>query len=256
MNIALNAVLFAAALFAGMLLAQNVGLRIGRRRLMAEGESARAGLGAIDGAVFGLMGLLVAFSFHGAASRFDTRRGLVVQEANDIGTAYLRLDLLPPAAQPRLRDLFRRYVDTRLEVYRRLPDVAAAREALARADALQREIWTASVDAAREAPQATMLLLPALNAMIDITTTRTVAMQTHPPLLVFAMLGFLAIACALLAGYGMAGARSTSLLHVVGFAAILTVTVYVILDYEFPRFGVIRLDPVDRLLVDARQAMK
>ena len=256
MNITLNAVLFAAVLFAGMLAAQELGLRAGRRRLAAEGEASRSGVGAIDGAVFGLMGLLVAFTFSGAASRFDARRHLVVQEANDIGTAYLRLDLLPPAAQPRLRDLFRRYVDTRLEGYRRIPDVEAAGEAFSRAERLQREIWTASVETAREAPQATMLLLPAINSMIDVTTNRTVALQTHPPLLVFVMLGFLALASAVLAGYGMAGSKSRSLLHVVGFAAILTITVYVILDYEFPRVGIIRLDPADHLLVDVRQSMR
>ncbi|HTR01982.1 MAG TPA: DUF4239 domain-containing protein [Thermoanaerobaculia bacterium] len=252
----IDASLFAAILFAGMLIAQEMGLRAGRRRLAAEGESARTGLGAIDGAVFGLMGLMIAFAFHGAATRFDVRRDLIVREANDIGTAYLRLDLLPAPAQPPLRELFRRYVDARLEVYRRLPDVSAAREALARAEALQRQIWTASVEAARDAPQATMLLLPALNAMIDVTTTRTTALQTHPPAVVFAMLGFLALACSLLAGYGMAGAPSRSLLHVFAFAAILTVTVYVILDYEFPRHGLIRVDSVDQLLVDLRQAMK
>lgn len=252
----LNAFLFAAVLFAGMLVALEAGLRIGRRRLAAEGERARTGLGAIEGAVFGLMGLIIAFAFHGAASRFDTRRGLVVEEANDIGTAYLRIDLLPTAAQPKLRDLFRRYVDARIEIYRRLPDAAAARDALVRADGLQREIWTASVEAAREAPQATMLLLPAINTMIDVTTTRTVALQTHPPLLVFGMLAFLAVACSLLAGYGMAGAPSRSVLHVLGFAAILTLTVYVILDYEFPRVGIIRLDSYDQLLVDVRASMR
>lgn len=256
MSITLNAVLFAAALFAGMLLAQEIGLRAGRRRLAAEGEGARVGLGAIDGAVFGLMGLIVAFAFHGAATRFDARRQLIVQEANDIGTAYLRVDLLPAAAQPGVRELFRRYVDARLAVYRSLPDVGAARDEAARAEGLQREIWATSVAAARDAPQATMLLLPALNAMIDTATERTVALQTHPPLLVFGMLGFFALACALLAGYGMAGAGSRSLLHVVGFAAILTLTVYVILDYEFPRVGIIRIDAADRLLADVRQSMR
>jgi hypothetical protein len=251
-----NAILFAAVLFAGMLLAQEIGWRVGRRRVSAEGEAAPASFGAIEGAVFGLMALLVAFTFHGAASRFDARRELAVREANDIGTAYLRLDLLPPEAQPKLRDLFRRYVDARLEVYRELPDVAAARQALGRSSALQEEIWKSAVEAARDRSQATMLLLPALNSMIDITTNRTVALQTHPPFVVFLMLGFLAVACSLLAGYGMAGVPTRSVLHVLGFAAILTVTVYVILDYEFPRVGVIRIDAYDRLLVDVRASMR
>jgi hypothetical protein len=83
-----------------------------------------------------------------------------------------------------------------------------------------------------------------------------VALQTHPPALVFVMVGFLAVACSLLAGYGMAGAKSRSFLHVVGFAAILTLTVYVILDFEFPRVGLIRVDAMDQLLVDVRQSMK
>jgi len=209
-----------------------------------------------SGAVFGLMGLMVAFAFQGAASRFDARRNLIVQEANDIGTAYLRLELLPPAAQEPMRESFRRYVDARLEAYRRLPDVAAAKEAFGRAAALQGRIWSDAVAAARESPQATMLLLPALNAMFDTSTARTVALQTHPPLVVFAMLGFLALACAVLAGHGMAEARSRSVLHVLGFAAVLTLTVYVILDFEFPRVGLIRIDAVDQVLVDVRQGMK
>jgi hypothetical protein len=251
MHIALISSLFALGLFAGILVLQEVGRRIGVRRAAADAEGARAGLGAVEGAVFGLMGLMIAFTFSGAAGRFETRRQLIVEEANAIGTAYLRLDLLPAEAQPKLREQFRRYVDGRLEVYRKLPDVAAAREALARSSALQGEIWSAAVDAVRGQPQ-----LPAINAMIDITTTRTVALQTHPPALIYGMLGLIALACALLAGHGMAGARSRSWVHVLGFAAILTLTVYVILDLEHPRVGLIRIDAVDQVLVDVRQSMR
>ncbi len=256
MNILLGVLVFAGSLFAGMLLLQEAGRRLGVRRLAKDPEGARAGLGAVEGAIFGLMGLMVAFTFSGAAARFDTRRHLIVEEANAIGTAYLRLDLLPAEAQPKLRELFRRYLDARLEAYERLPDLAAARETLARSIALQDEIWSGSVEAGRGAPQATMLLLPALNAMIDITTTRTVALQTHPPLVIFAMMGLLALVCSLLAGYAMAGGKSRSLFHSFGFALVLTLTVYVILDLEFPRIGLIRIDAADKVLRDARQSMR
>ena len=101
----------------------------------------------MDGAVFALLGLLVAFTFSGAASRFDARRHLIVEETNAIGTAYLRLDLLPASAQPALRDLFRRYLDSRLEVYRKLPDLDAAKAELARSTQLQGEIWSQAVAA-------------------------------------------------------------------------------------------------------------
>jgi len=70
-------------------------------------EAIKSGSGAIEGAVFGLMGLLIAFTFFGAAARFDTRRAMVIEEANNIGTAWLRLDLLPVSAQPPLREKFR-----------------------------------------------------------------------------------------------------------------------------------------------------
>ena len=256
MSIVLSVVLFAGGLFAGMLLLQEAGRRLGVRRLAADPEGARAGLPAVEGAIFGLMGLMIAFTFSGAASRFETRRQLIVEEANAIGTAYLRLDLLPADAQPKLKELFRRYVDARLDAYRKLPDVPAAKEVLAQSIALQGEIWTGALESGRANPQATMLLVPALNEMIDITTTRTVALQTHPPRIIFAMLGLLALACSLLAGYAMAGTKSRSLVHGLGFAAILTLTVYVILDLEHPRVGLIRIGAVDQVLADVRQSMK
>ena len=92
-------------------------------------------MGSVEGAVYGLLGLLIAFSFSGAASRFEARRDLIVQEANAIGTAYLRLDLLPDEARDGLREKFRRYLDTRLSAYRKMPDIEAAMAELARASA-------------------------------------------------------------------------------------------------------------------------
>jgi hypothetical protein len=245
-------------LFVGMLVFAEAGRRLGLQRLARDSEAARAGFGVVEGAIFTLMGLLIAFTFSGAAARFDTRRHLVVEEANAIGTAYLRLDLLPAGTQEALRESFRDYVDARLEVYRKLPDITAAKQALTHATRLQGQIWSQALAASQQAPQpATMLLLPALNAMIDITTTRTVATQIHPPPVVFVMLCVLALASSLLAGYGMAGGRpSGSWLHALAFAAIMAVTVYVILDLEYPRLGLIRVEAIDQVLVDLRESMK
>lgn len=246
-------------LFLGMLLLLETGRRLGLRRLANDPEGARAGTGTVEGAVFALLGLLVAFTFSGAASRFDERRNLIVEETNDIGTAYLRLDLLPAGAQPALRDLFRRYVDSRLEAYRKLPDLEAAKAQLARSIELQGEIWRQAVAASQTEgapPSATMLLLPALNQMIDITTTRTLAARMHPPLVIFALLFALALAAALLAGYGMAGGKSRSWVHMIGFAAVLAVAVNVIIDIEYPRFGLIRVAASDQALAQLRDSMK
>ena len=100
-----------------------------------------------------------------SVERFDDRRHLIVEEANNIGTAYLRVDLLPAPAQPALRSLFRQYLDSRLEMYRKLPDVAAAKAELARSLKLQGGIWSTAVAACLDSgsQSAHMLLLPALN---------------------------------------------------------------------------------------------
>ena len=84
------------------------------------------------------MGLVIAFTFSGAASRFDHRRDLTVEEANDIGTAYLRIELLPEAARGPLRDKFREYVDARLQTYRVGTDVVRISELLQQTAQYQR----------------------------------------------------------------------------------------------------------------------
>ncbi len=258
MGFVFDLVTLAGGLFAGMLVLLEMGRRLGLRRIVPDSDSARAGFGVVEGAIFALMGLLVAFTFSGAASRFDMRRHLVVEEANAIGTAYLRLDLLPVSTQTALRESFRQYVEARLETYRKLPDIVAAKQAMAQATLLQGQIWSQALAACQEAPQpATMLLLPALNAMIDITTTRSVATQIHPPQVIFVMLCVLALASSLLAGYSMAGGRPSSYwIHMLVFAVIMALTVYVILDLEYPRLGLIRVDAVDQVLVDLRDSMK
>jgi hypothetical protein len=255
------AILCTLGLFASILLLMGLGRRVGVRRLARHGDNAVVGVAPIDGAVFALLGLLLAFTFSGAASRFDDRRQLIVEEANDIGTAYLRLDLLPSSAQPALRDAFRRYVDSRINVYRELPDLAAANAELARGAELQKEIWAQAVAASGNedgnagSSAARNLLLPAINEMIDITTTRTVAAQIHPPTLVFVMLLILVLASSFLAGHAMAAAKDRSRLHAVCFAVVMSAAVYVILDFEFPRLGLMRIDTFDHLLVDLRASM-
>jgi hypothetical protein len=256
MNFTLLALAVAAGLFLAVLLFLEIGRRIGCAAQAKAGDKAASGAGAIDAAVYGLLGLLIAFTFSGAATRFEARRHLIVEEANAIGTAYLRLDLLSAEARKSLQDKFRLYVDSRLEVYRNIADMAGTKAALARSAAIQSEIWSEAITASRAiVPQpAAMLLLPALNEMIDITTTRTVAGQNHPPSIIFIMLIFLTLLSALLAGYNMA--CSSSRIHMLVFAAILSITVYVIFDLEYPRLGLIQIDAADQVLVEVRQSMK
>jgi hypothetical protein len=259
MSHVVGAFLFFGVAFLATLGCLEAGLRVGRRALAGPDAKRPSGLGTVETVAFGLLGLLLAFTFSGASSRFDARRALVVEEANDIGTAWLRLDVLPAASQPKLRDAFRRYTDSRILMYGQVAawDFAGARAAYARSVELQNEIWAGAVAACREAPsQATIVLLPALNAMIDITTTRLAAGEMHPPLIVFAVLGVVSLGCALLAGYEMGASETRSWLHLLGYAVGVAFILYVIADFEYPRVGLIRIESFDRYLVDVRNAMK
>ena len=256
MHFTLTAVLVAAGLFAGVLLFLELGRRVGLRRLQQEGDGSEAGVGVVEGAVFALLGLLIAFTFSGAATRFEDRRALIVDEANAVGTAYLRIALLPTAAQGEMRDRFRRYLDARLAVYRALPDVEAANQHLASSSRIQQEIWVRAVAESADSQSARMLLLPALNEMFDITTKRTMATQAHPPAVVFGLLFVFALCAALLAGSAMARPQSRRWLHSVTFAFALAGSVYVIIDMEYPRVGLIRVDAFDKVLVELRQSME
>ena len=248
--------LISALFLAGLVLAC---IEFGRRiRLRRKDDNASKGIGVIDGAVFGLMGLILAFSFSGAESRFETRRQLIVQETNAIGTAYLRVDLLPEATQPQIRDDFRAYVDARIAFYKELnTDRAKAWEDFGRSDQLQKKIWVGSIAAAKQtgSPAVLTLVTSSLNDMIDITTTRLVALQTHPPLPIYGALLILALVSALIAGFSMGEAGKRPWLHTLVYAIALTVTVYTIIDLEFPRFGIIRIDRYDQALVDQRNSM-
>jgi hypothetical protein len=257
MNPAELAVVVSISLFLGMLACLEAGYRLGHYA-SERTESAHEGTGTIEAAVFALLGLLLGFTFANGISHLDQRRELIVREANAIGTAYLRLDLLPASQQPEMRRLFREYLDTRLQVYEKLPDLNAAERELTRAAQLQQEIWSKAVTAGLNDPSqhVARLLLPALNDMIDVTTSRTIALHTHLPPLIFGLSIIVALLSGLLAGYDMAKRKRRSWLHALLYALVIALTVYTFLDLDYPRFGLIRLNAADNALVQLRDSIR
>lgn len=257
MTLTFEASLAAVGLFIGMLALLEAGRYVGRKRLPHDPDDTTTGVGATEAAVFGLLGLLLAFTFSGAASRFEARRHLITEEANAIGTAYLRIDLLPGDAQPEMRQLFRRYLDARMASYRPPANMTVA-QAQSDATALQARIWAQSVSASQRdaSGNAAKLLLPALNDMIDITTTRAMATENHPPAVIFVLLAGLCLVSSLLVGYVTCTTRRRNWVPLLILAATLSLTFYVILDLEFPREGMIRVDTADHILLDLRKTFQ
>jgi hypothetical protein len=238
--------LFVGLSFASVMLAFALG-----RRLPGPPPEANESVKLLEGATFALVGLLFAFTFASAASRFDARRALIVDEANAIGTAKLRVDLVPADARAPLLDAFDRYIAARVEVGRTSTDAAATARAYARTAEIQQEIWAMALEAGRrpDAPPAVnQQLVPALNAMFDMATTRAMALAARIPAMVPLSLWFAIVVATVVAGRsGRVGDR-VPWLTVAGYAITVTICVYLIIDFEYPRAGLIRVDDFDALL--------
>jgi hypothetical protein len=245
--------------FFGILALLAIGRWFGKRSIAKHGGTGPSTIGSLETAVFALLGLLIAFTFSGALQRFDARRAQVVDEANAVGTAWARLDLLAPAAQPPVRDAMKAYVGSRVATYQAIENLPEARTEAQRSLALQATLWSAAMAALRHPdtrPGTEILVVPALNEMFNFTTIRLTAMQMHPPRIVYVMLIGLALVSALLAGFQSAGERKPDWLHRIAFGGIIALTVYVVLEIEYPRSGFVRIDAIDEVLVNARDQLK
>jgi len=258
MNFAYLILPIALLLFPVTMIFLETGRCLGLRRLAHDPQGARAGAGAVESAVFALFGLLIAFTFTGAASRYETRRDLIVRHANATGTAWLRLDLLPAEVQPALRETFRLYVDGIIKVHRQAGDRQAVDQTMARLAKLQNEIWGLAQSAvSRDSrPQVATLVLPALNEMFDLLTCRYATMRFHVSKVILGFLIFLSLLASLLAGYGMAFAKRRNWLHMIIFALLVSLTLYVIFDFEYPRHGVIHLQEADYVYIELWKTMQ
>ena len=218
--------------------------RHGSKREAPAGEGLE---GVIVSAVLGLLALLIGFTFSIVLNRFETRRDLVLQEANSIGTTYLRAQLLEQPHRARVGRLLVTYLDNRLELARAQP--GATGELLARNDRLITDLWSATVAATPtiKDPGVSNAFLVAMNNLIDLDTSRRVARSVHLPAEVFVvLLGFLIAASGML-GYLSVGRRGKVALALM--ILLVGLTLLLILDVDRPTSGGIREDqtPMEQL---------
>lgn len=255
MSNSLTAAVACIVVCVAVLFSARIGYSLAQRRIKRLGDEASTGIGAADGAVFALLGLLLAFCFSQAYSRLTARREMIVREANAIGTAYLRLDLLPADSQADIRAQFREYIRTRLELWDHIGDRVAIPGILSKQSTQQGDIWKSALRATEKDHAARMLLIPALNEMIDVTTIRLALARSHPPPVIFGLLVALTILCGGLIGSGMGKSRHIPWAHVLTFAVVSSMTIFVIIDAEYPQYGFITLDRAHELLRAVEQSM-
>jgi hypothetical protein len=225
--------------FAAMLLSAIAGNFAGRFRLARSGGEAddlASQDGPLVGGTLGLLALLLAFSFAMVLNRYETRRELVTQEANAIGTAYLRVQLLDEPHRSRLSQLLVAYADNRIE----LANGADVSRRLQVNDALLTAIW-AAVTASRESALAhgiTTPLMLTFNDLIDRDTDRKVARQLQFPPEVLKLLLISLVAAAAVVGHSVPTGRTWPCALVL--FAVLALSVSVITDLNRPTSGLER----------------
>ena len=232
-----------------------LGRRVGLKRVKANSENEVGATGTTISAMFGLLAFLLAFTFSMSASRYDTRRKNIVDEANAIGTAILRADLYPDEERTALRNDFRQYLEARIHYFEAGRDIVEVERAKGEADSYGTQLWVRATKLSQQSDRyvASMQMIPALNAMFDITTTRLMAELARVPDSIVVMLFVLSLACAFYLGYSSVGKGRLDWFVAVGFCVLTSVVIYITLDLDRPRRGLIQLTTTHQAMLELRK---
>lgn len=225
----------------GLWLVSELGYQWGRRRRREAEDSEH--IGTIQGAILGLLALLLGFSFSGASSRYSHRGQLILSEANAISSVWDSAAFFPTAVQPELQELTRRYLAERVSFYEasRLPDL---RSTVARSESLLAQMWALAARAALASPNLSSAILSPLEQVKSLHGERVAALRQHLPTLILALL----VTCSVVAvfavsyGSGLARRRNTVLTHSLTF--LVAAVLWAIVDLDHPRHGLIRTGQV------------
>jgi Protein of unknown function (DUF4239) len=235
------------------LLSVELGYRFARNRQLRTQEEKDVQASSMVGPILGLLAFMLAFTFGLAGARFEDRRKIVLEEANAIGTAYLRTAIIPEPMRTEARNLFREYVDSRLEG---VQEPGKLEEAIARSEELQNRLWSQAVAAAeKERSPMTSLFLQSLNQVIDLHATRLMAgLRSRVPAVIWIVLYLLGFLSMVMLGYnnGLAsGKRSIAVIALIlGFSLVLVL----IADLDRPGKGMLQVS--QQAMIDLRRSMK
>jgi hypothetical protein len=252
----INSLLIACLLLGSMALAIELGYRLGLRIKPKVDDNFKGHVNSISGSLLGILALLLGFTFSLSLQRYDSRSEAVVDEANAIGTAYLRAQLLPLTVREDVIGLMRNYVDLRVRTGSVDLTQHGQREALiAEATRMQAILWDYARQANEQAPSpmTTGLFIPALNDLIDNFSKRDAELNRHVPELVLALLYTTFVMAGALVGYtnGLAGHRTSFVTYILVW--LIVVMVFIILDLDRPYRGVIRVN--GQSLIDLQTAI-
>lgn len=237
-----------------ILLANWLGYRYKKRQLDKYPGQVMEGMGSIEGSILGVMSLLLGFTFSLAVSKFEGRRHVIVEEANAIGTAILRCDMYPDSIRNPLRKEFKDYIETRIAYYDAGNDEDKMTLQLDKAEEISGRIWK-TVALNSQDPEfrvRSQQMIPVLNEMIDVVTTRDALRISRVPQLVLYTLLTLVLTAAFLLGSDYKG-KKRNIVLLLGYALVMTLTLNLITELNHPREGFINLDGVEQKINNLRK---
>jgi hypothetical protein len=249
----LNSWTLALILFAVVLGPVVLGVLLGRY-LRHRSEHLREPFGVLQTALLGVVGLILAFGLALAVGRYEARRAAVVDDANAIGTTYLRAQTLDEPVRSRSLDLLVRYTDSSIALSEAVPSSAASRRAIADGQNLHRELWALADEALDTRPNASAprLYVQTLNEMIDMQTVRVAGLNNRVPGPVLALEVFGAAAALGLLAFNLS-MLGRGVLTVLVAAGLVSMLLLVTFDLDRPTRGLIRVP--DSPLTSLRASM-
>lgn len=250
----LPAHIVALILFLAMIVMTWLGNVFAVFRMKRKPELVAEGIGSLEGALLGLVALLLAFTFSMSASRYEERRHAIITEANAIGTAILRADLYPDSIRTAFRNDFKEYVEERIRYYEVGADTTKILESLARGNSIAMKIWHRASTLGHDPKNlvSTNQMVPALNEMIDIVTTRFAISLAKVPKSILWLLFLLCFVASFVIGYGRKG-KNLDWVMVAGFSLMTSLAIYLILDLDRTRRGIITMDNANQRIVELRE---
>jgi hypothetical protein len=226
-----------------MLAVNELGFRLGRHAESKTTEKTKSEISVVAGSIVGVLGLLLGFTMSMAVARFEARKELVLDEANAIGTSYLRTQLLPAPEGSEIASLLIDYVNLRVEYARPDQDFERLKTVRKQTARVQNEFWSRAVAYAQKDPNPVRagLILQSLNQVIDFEAARWIAFLNRVPAPVIYVNGIVALLAVNIVGYafGVSGRRQVFSAFLLALA--ISVVLAVILDLDRPRRGFIQV---------------
>lgn len=230
----------------------------GRVSTNIDGEKNKSeDFGTVEGSLLGLLALLLAFTFSMSASRYDMRRQIMIEEANNIGTAILRADLYPDSIRQLFRVDFAAYVEARISFYEAGVDTEKIIKTNQLTNDISAKLWKRAALLGHNPANliSSNQMIPALNSMIDIITTRNAAITAKVPDSILWMLFILCGVSSFIIGYKGKKTRSAGVIVIV-FSLMICSSIYLILDLDRSRRGLINMDASNNYIIELREMFK